>query len=178
MNEGFEPLRSWKDPPPRPAGRGRKLAVLVLFLGLVTLVAAFGGLFAPGEWYAGLEKPPWTPPSAVFGPVWTALHITVALAGWLVWLRRGVKRPAGPVRAAFVFYGLQLALSALWSLFFCGLHRPGLAFVAIVALWFAVIVNILLFYGLRPAAGLLLLPYFAWISFAARLNLALWRLNA
>jgi tryptophan-rich sensory protein len=82
------------------------------------------------------------------------------------------------VRAAFVFYGLQLGLNALWSVFFFGLQRPDIAFADLALLWLAILANILLFYGLSPAAGLLLIPYFAWVSFAARLNLDVWRLNS
>jgi tryptophan-rich sensory protein len=154
----------------------RKALSLLVFVVLVAAVAAAGAAFTPGPWYAELAKPNWTPAAGLFGPVWTVLYATIAVAGWLAWQRRGV---AGRRRgqAAFVFFALQLVLNALWSFFFFGLRRPDIAFADIVLLWLAILANILLFYGLRPAAGLILLPYFAWVSFAARLNLAIWRLN-
>jgi tryptophan-rich sensory protein len=150
---------------------------LLLFVALVAAIAAVGAVFPPGTWYDGLAKPSWTPPDSLFGPVWTALYVTIAVAGWLAWRRRqsGERRR---VRAAFVFYGLQLGLNALWSVFFFGLQRPDIAFADLALLWLAILANILLFYGLSPAAGLLLIPYFAWVSFAARLNLDVWRLNS
>jgi tryptophan-rich sensory protein len=149
---------------------------LFAFLALVALVALSGALFTPGAWYAALTKPPWNPPASLFGPVWSALYVTIALAGWLAWMRRHDGRRRA--QAAFAFYGLQLVLNALWSFFFFGLRRPDAAFIDLVALWIAILGNILLFYGIRPAAGLLLIPYFAWVTFAGRLNLAIWRLNA
>jgi tryptophan-rich sensory protein len=166
----------------------RSLLALIGFVVVVGLVASAGALFTPGTWYAELAKPDWTPPSAIFGPVWTVLYATIAVAGWLAWLRRGGRAKADAtgrgatvadrrVRAAFAFYALQLVLNGLWSFLFFGLHRPGVAFIDLMALWIAVLCTVLLFYGIRPLAGILLVPYFAWITFAARLNLAIWRLN-
>jgi tryptophan-rich sensory protein len=149
---------------------------LMVFVVIVAAVAAAGAAFTPGPWYADLTKPDWTPPAGLFGPVWTALYATIAVAGWLAWRRRDSVE-SRRAQAAFAFFGLQLVLNALWSFFFFGLRRPDIAFADIVLLWLAILANVLLFYGLRPAAGLLLLPYFAWVSFAARLNLAIWRLN-
>lgn len=158
---------------------------LVVFLLICFGVAAFGGQFTPGEWYVGLEKPAWNPPSWVFAPVWTALYALMAVAGWLVWR---AEDPAGAStaaprrgmsvrRAALGFFALQLALNGAWSWLFFGLHRPGIALAEIVALWMAILGTVVLFWRLRPLAGALLLPYLAWVAFAAALNAALWRLN-
>ena len=158
----------------------RSLLALLLFLLACFAVAAFGGQFAPGAWYVGLAKPPWNPPSWVFAPVWTVLYALMAVAGWLAWRSREPARPAGPSpvrRAAFGAYALQLLLNGAWSWLFFGLHRPGVAFAEIVALWVAILLTVVLFWRLRPFAGALLLPYLAWVGFAAALNLAIWRLN-
>ncbi len=158
----------------------RSVLVLVLFLVACFAVAAFGGQFAPGAWYAGLAKPAWNPPSWVFAPVWTVLYALMAVAGWLAWRTREPARAPGaaPDRAlALGAFALQLVLNGAWSWLFFGLHRPGVAFAEIVALWLAILVTVVLFWRLRPLAGALLLPYLAWVGFAAALNLALWRLN-
>jgi tryptophan-rich sensory protein len=150
----------------------RSFLVLVLFLLICFGVAAFGGQFTPGEWYAALEKPAWNPPSWVFAPVWTVLYALMAVAGWWVW------RSGEPGRgAAFGAFALQLVLNGAWSWLFFGLHLPGAAFAEIVALWLAILATVVLFWRLRPLAGTLLVPYLAWVTFAAALNLALWRLN-
>lgn len=160
----------------------RSILALILFLLACFGVAAFGAQFTPGEWYAGLEKPPWNPPAWVFGPVWTVLYAMMAVAGWLVW--RSPEPPAGarggwPAgrRAALGAFAVQLALNGAWSWLFFGLHRPALAFAEIVALWLAILVTTILFWRVRATAGALLLPYLAWVTFAAALNLELWRLN-
>ena len=124
-------------------------------------------------WYAGLNKPRWTPPNWLFGPVWTILFLAMAFAAWLVWRRAGFTG-AG---AALGLFFVQLILNALWSYLFFGQHRPDLAFFDIVALWFAILAVTLLFWRLDRVAGALLLPYLAWVSFASCLNFALWKLN-
>lgn len=159
----------------------RSFLALVLFLLVCFGVAAFGGQFTPGEWYAALEKPAWNPPAWVFAPVWTLLYAMMAVAGWLVWRAGGpaVGAAGGPSRgAALGVYALQLVLNGAWSWLFFGLQRPGLAFAEIVVLWLAILTTTVLFWRVKPLAGALLVPYLAWVSFAAALNLALWRLNA
>lgn len=125
-------------------------------------------------WYAGLVKPSWTPPNWVFGPVWSALYLMMAVAVWLVWRRGGFATAAIPLTLFLV----QLALNAAWSILFFGLRMPGLAFAEIVLLWFAILVTLVMFWRLNPIAGFLLVPYILWTTFAGALNLALWQLNA
>jgi translocator protein len=146
---------------------------LAAFVAAVAAAAAIGGLGVRGTAaeYAGLAKPAWAPPSAVFGPVWTVLYASVAFAGWLAWRRAGL----GPAMYAFA---AQLVLNALWTPLFFGAGRYGVAFLDIVALWLLVGVTVALFWRVRRAAAVLLLPYWAWVSFAAALNLAIWRMNA
>lgn len=136
--------------------------------------AALGGFFRPGEWYQQLQKPSWNPPSWIFGPAWTALYILMAIAAWLVWQRGGFAKQ----RFALSLFLLQLLLNAAWSPLFFGLRNPGLAFVDIVLLWLALLATLLTFWARSLAAGALLIPYLAWVSFASALNLALWRLNS
>jgi len=140
----------------------------------VTFAAAWvGSRFMPGAWYASLAKPSWTPPSGVFAPVWTVLYVLMAVSAWLVWRRVGF----GTAGAALVLFVVQLALNALWSYLFFGLHRAGAAFLDIVALWLAILVVLVLFWRHDRWAGALLAPYLLWVIFASFLNLAVWRLN-
>jgi tryptophan-rich sensory protein len=132
-----------------------------------------GSRFMPGEWYASLAKPAWTPPSAIFGPVWTTLYVLMAVAAWLVWKRAGFSG-AGQALGLFIF---QLILNVLWSYLFFGLHRIGFAFVDVVALWIVILMVMVLFWGKDWRAGALMIPYLAWVSFASSLNFALWRMN-
>lgn len=127
----------------------------------------------PGEWYAQLKKPLWNPPGWIFGPVWTALYIMMAIAAWLIWRSGGFSAR----RKALMLFLLQLLLNAAWSPLFFGLHQPALAFVEIVLLWLAILATLLVFWKVQRRAGVLLLPYLAWVSFAAVLNFTLWQLN-
>lgn len=153
---------------------GKSLAGLAGWLA-ASLAAAWTGMrFLPGAWYAALEKPGWTPSNGVFPPVWTVLYVMMAVAAWLVWRRGGF---AG-ARAALVLYVVQLGLNAAWSYLSFGLHRLDLAFYDIVALWLTILLVTSMFWRLSRGAGALMLPYLAWVGFAACLNLAIWRLNA
>ncbi len=151
----------------------RSAFALAGWLGLCFAVAALGGLFLPGEWYARLRKPAWNPPNWVFAPVWSTLYAVMAVAAWLVWRRGGWARHRRPL----LLFLLQLLFNALWSPLFFGLHLAGLAFVDLLLLWLALLLTVLDFWRVRRPAGMLLLPYLAWVSFAGALNFALWRLN-
>ncbi len=142
---------------------------------LVSLSAGLvGSQFTPGEWYEGLQKPSWNPPSWVFGPVWTALYILMGVAAWMVWRERGF---GGSSPALYVFLA-QLVLNGLWSYLFFGINSPMWAFLEILVLEALIVVTLVLFWRVRTAAGALLLPYVLWVGFASLLNLTLWRLNA
>jgi translocator protein len=148
--------------------------VLILLIVLCFAVAGLGGLTTtpsiPG-WYAGLAKPSWTPPGWLFGPVWSALYLGMAVAAWLVWRR-------GEALMPLALFAVQLAFNAAWSWLFFGLHNPGLGFLDIVLLWAAIVATLIVFWRRSLVAGLLFVPYLAWVSFAAVLNFAVWRLNA
>jgi translocator protein len=151
----------------------RQALALVGILLVTFAVAGISGASTSGtvrEWYPTIAKPTWTPPSWIFGPVWTALYAMMAVAAWLVWRRVGWG-------GALVWFAVQLALNATWSPVFFGLHQIGLALVNIVLLWLAIAGTTIAFWQVMPAAGWLFVPYLAWVSFATALNFALWKLN-
>jgi benzodiazapine receptor len=156
---------------------------LVRGLALAGFLAACFGAAAIGSvwtnssldaWYPALAKPSWNPPGWVFGPVWTALYLMMAVAGWLAWLRGAP--PPGVV--VWSWYFGQLILNMLWSGIFFGLQQPGWAAVEIVLLWLAIAGTIAVFRRRSTAAAWLLVPYLAWVTFATMLNFTLWRMNA
>ncbi|WP_018831501.1 TspO/MBR family protein [Salinispora tropica] len=155
------------------AGGRRRWWSLLGFVTVVFCAAVIGGLGArdSSTVYAGLEQPAWAPPAGVFGPIWTVLYAMIAVSGWLIWRRGGF----GPALWA---WSAQLAFNAVWSPLFFGAGQYGLAFADIVLLWSAVGGTVLLSYPISRAAATLLLPYWAWVSYAALLNLAIWQLNA
>jgi tryptophan-rich sensory protein len=152
-----------------------KVFTLVAWMLVCFLVAAIGAAASlqAGEFYALLVRPAWAPPASVFGPVWTLLYALMAIAAWLIWNERKVRF----ARIALTLFGLQLIVNALWSWLFFGWSRGGLAFVDIVVLWILICATLVLFWRIRPWAGLVLTPYLAWVTFAAVLNYRLWQLN-
>lgn len=154
----------------------RRLALIGFFL--IVFLIEYGGhkltFTSVKDWYLTLQKPGWTPPSWVFGPVWTILYITIAISGWLVWIRT---RPSLDRRLAFLSYGIQLTANLFWSYFFFYLKCPQLGLIDISILIVFIAINIALFTKLYRPAGLLLVPYFVWTLYAAFLNFTIWRLN-
>jgi benzodiazapine receptor len=154
----------------------RSAAALATSLAAVSAAAGIGGAgTAAGvrTWYPSLDRPTWRPPDEAFGPVWTALYAGNAVSAWLVWRAD----PQGS-RPALTLYGAQLALNAAWPLLFFGLRRPGLALVEIALLWVAIVATLAAFARRHRVAALLLVPYLAWVTFAAALNWELWRRNS
>ncbi|MFN4260105.1 MAG: DUF2867 domain-containing protein [Gemmataceae bacterium] len=157
-------------------GKILQWVVLLLFLLICFGTAALGSAWTSmslDDWYAALHKPSWNPPNWVFGPVWSILYFCMAVAAWLVWRRKGVSRAWLPL---FLF-GIQLLLNAIWSGLFFGLRNPGLAFADVVLLWFSILATIIAFNRVSMWAAALLLPYLAWVTFAAVLNWTLWQMN-
>lgn len=136
--------------------------------------AALGAFFPPDEWYGSLTKPEFAPPDYLFGPVWTVLYLTMAIAAWLVWKQP----PSTWRRTGLILFFVQLALNAAWSPLFFGMHRIDLALIDLELLWLLIWATIVVFYQTQLWAGLLLLPYAAWVTFALRLNYAYWVLNS
>jgi benzodiazapine receptor len=142
----------------------------------ITAAAAVSGALASADakaFYASLALPAWAPPAWLFGPAWTLLYTLMAVAAWLVWRDHGLRG----ARLALSLYVLQLVVNTAWTwLFF--VHRSGaLAFADIVALWVLVAMTLASFARLNRGAAALLAPYLAWITYAAALNYAAWKLN-
>jgi tryptophan-rich sensory protein len=151
-----------------------KLAVSIL----ICLSAGFvGSIFTtpsiPG-WYASLQKPSFSPPNWLFAPVWTILYALMGISLYIIW-SRGLQN--NKVKNAVFAFGIQLLLNTLWSILFFGLKSPFLAFLEIIILWFAILITIIKFYKISKKAGLLLLPYIFWVSFALILNFFIVKLN-
>lgn len=155
----------------------RRLPRLVSAIVVCQLAGIVGSVFTVSSiptWYAGLEKPFFAPPNWLFGPVWLSLYTLMGVSLYLVWSRGADTRS---VKTALSVFGIQLALNALWSVLFFGLRSPLLGLVEIAALWIAIAATIVLFYRVSRTAGLLLIPYIAWVTIAAALNGFIWTLN-
>ncbi len=148
----------------------RSYLMLAVYVLLVAAVAAFGAQFEPGDWYAQLSKPVWTPPNWLFGPVWTVLYIAIAVAGWLIHY--------GASGVLKYLWALQLLLNGIWSWLFFGLHLTGLALVDITALIMCIAALLIVARRVMQTVVWLLLPYLAWVSYAATLNAAIYLNNA
>ncbi|MEV6583900.1 TspO/MBR family protein [Streptomyces sp. NPDC051582] len=166
-------------PGPVPPGTreegARAPAALAGFLVLTYAVAALGALASSdaADVYAALDRPVWAPPAWLFGPVWTVLYGTVAVAGWLVWRHTGGRTR----RRALSWWGLQLALNLAWTPLFFGVRQYGLALLDLLLLVTALLVTIRLFHRGHRVAAFLLVPYLAWVCFATVLNAVLWKAN-
>jgi benzodiazapine receptor len=148
----------------------RDWLALAGFVALCQAAGIVGTLFtaqAIPEWYALLNKPTFSPPNWVFGPVWVTLYTLMGGAAFLVW-RRG---------AGLMPFWVQLALNALWTPVFFGMHNIGLGLVIIAAMWCAIVWTIVSFWPVSRTAALLLVPYLTWVTFATVLNASLWMLN-
>lgn len=141
------------------------------------LAGVIGSIFttpAIQGWYATLVNPSFNPPNWVFAPVWTGLYLLMGISAFLVW-RKGLDNHL--VNSGLRIFILQLILNTLWSFLFFGLKSPLLGLIEIVLLWIAIVLTILSFFRVSKLAGILLLPYILWVSFATILNFSLWRLN-
>lgn len=164
IHNGARPIE-----PAQPLPR-RSRASLPVFLLLVAATAVLGATFRPGTWYQSLNKAPWNPPNAVFAPVWTALYVMIAVAGWRVWSGRVADR-------AILLWTASLVLNALWTPIFFGAERSGLALVDIIAL---LAVNIAFIRATRPVdriASLLFVIYSLWVAYATTLTAWVWIFN-
>lgn len=152
----------------------RSLFTWIAWVLLAFAAALPGAVSPPGEWYAALSKPDWTPPGWVFPVVWTTLYICMGTGAWFV-QRAGTAQC--PARVALSLFIVQLALNAAWTPIFFGFGQYGLALVDIVVLWFVLAATIVLFWRVSRPAAALLLPYWAWVTFATALNAAIWSMN-
>jgi tryptophan-rich sensory protein len=160
--------------PDAPMPPVRRAMAAVLPVALAALLATLATRPNIPTWYAGLAKPGFTPPNWVFGPVWTILYVMMAAAAWRI-LSLPQARPGR--RAALTAFFVQLALNAAWSFAFFAAHSPGTGLAVIGALMAAILWTIRLFWPLDRGAAWLLVPYAAWVAYAAALNASIWRLN-
>jgi benzodiazapine receptor len=158
----------------------KKSDILKLIVSLIIcqLAGFVGSLFTTPSipiWYASLEKPSFNPPNWVFSPVWISLFVLMGISLFLVW-QKTLHYPG--VSSALFWFGIQLFLNMLWSVLFFGLKSPFFAFVGIIFLWVAIFLTLVKSFKVSRLAGVLLVPYICWVSFAAVLNFSIWNLNA
>lgn len=154
-----------------------KIIPLLFSIGVCFLAAAVGSAFTTGSidtWYATLNKPFFSPPNWIFGPVWTLLYLMMGISLYIFW---NTKTSPKAKRLGLSLFIVQLVLNVFWSILFFGLKSPMAAFIGIILLWLAIFLTIRSFLQISKGAGWLLIPYLAWVSFATILNLAIVLLN-
>jgi benzodiazapine receptor len=154
---------------------GAQLLGLAGWLAITFVAGAIGAAASrnASEFYGQLDLPAWAPPATVFGPVWTALYLGMAIAAWLVWRRHGLR----DARLPLTLFVVQLVFNALWSWLFFGWHLGAASFTGLLLLWVLICATLISFWPLHRLAAWLLAPYLAWVTFAGALNLAAWRMN-
>ncbi len=151
-----------------------RLLIALLLPQLLGLVSELLTIAVIPSWYAGLIKPPFTPPNWIFGLAWTTLYLLIGIASYLVWQEGWRKKP---VKTALYFYAIQLLLNFFWSILFFGLQSPLLAFIEIIFLWVMILITMIKFFTVSKPAGYLLIPYLLWVTFASLLNFSILILN-
>ncbi|MBZ5488171.1 tryptophan-rich sensory protein [Halomonas aquamarina] len=152
--------------------RKKQILGLIGWLVLAYLAAAIGAVASinAAAFYESLQQPAWAPPTWLFGPMWTTLYGLMGIAAWLAWRERGA-------RPALTVFVVQLALNALWSWLFFVWNLGAISFIATLVLWVLILVTLLMFWRLKRLAGILLVPYLAWVSLACALTWSVWQLN-
>lgn len=155
-----------------------KAISLLIALAIPLLVGMLGSVFTQtsvGTWYVALEKPFFNPPNYVFPVAWTILYACMGFASWLVWVNRATTNGH---RSALTWYGIQLFFNLMWSYWFFTLQNPGFALIWIIVLLLMITQTTRLFFRFSKPAGLLMLPYLGWVTFATVLNGSIWWLNS
>lgn len=152
-----------------------KIIVLVVTCMVIGFLSGQVTRDAITTWYPTIIKPSFNPPNWLFGPVWSLLYAMMGVAAGLVWAKIDTTHEI--VKKALLFFAIQLALNALWSYLFFGLHNPMLAFIEIILLWLMIYETFSQFKKIDTIAGYLMLPYLAWVGFASILNGSIWWLN-
>ena len=143
------------------------------WLALTLLAAWLATWLMPDEWYKELSKPSWNPPDKLYVPVWIVTYALMGAAAWLIWKSGGVMGMLLPLG----LFAVQLVLQVAWSWLLFGRHRMDQALVDIIAVWALLLATLVLFWGVLPLAGILLIPSLAWVSFETALNGAVWYKN-
>lgn len=151
-----------------------KVAGFVLLCQLAGVIGTFFTFSAIPEWYAYLNKPSFSPPNYLFGPVWTTLYTLMGISAYLVY-KKGTKKKN--TKEALNIFWIQLALNSLWSIIFFGMKNPTLAFIEIIIMWIAILITIIKFYPISKTSAYCLVPYIIWVSFALVLNFSIVTLN-
>jgi tryptophan-rich sensory protein len=151
-----------------------KLGLSILIPQAAGLLGAFFTRSSISNWYRYLEKPSFNPSGRFISLLWTALYLLMGISAFLIW-RKGLEYPM--VKGALAIYGVQLSINVLWSWAFFYLRSPLAGLIVIPVLWASILATILKFRKISTAAAVLLIPYLLWVSFAAYLNYAIWRLN-
>ncbi|MBD3765666.1 MAG: tryptophan-rich sensory protein [Rhodobacterales bacterium] len=151
------------------------LALFFTHLAACGAAAATGAMFQPGEWYRSLDKPRWTPPDWLFPVAWAVLYLAMSAAAARVGGFEGERPGTG---LALSLWSVQIALNTLWTPVFFGLRRMGAGLVVLGLLWLAVAATAGAFWQIDRIAGLMMLPYLAWVTVAGALNHAVWWRNA
>lgn len=158
-----------------------KVGNIIKFLASIIIcecAGLIGSIFTTGAittWYVTLQKPAFTPPNWLFAPVWSTLYLLMGIAAFLIW-RKGLD--SRQIRIALIIFLIQLVLNILWSIVFFGLEAPLYGLIEIVILWIAILITILRFWKISPAAAWLMVPYILWVSVATALNASIWALNS
>jgi tryptophan-rich sensory protein len=156
----------------RELSRSQQIKGLIGWLVLAYLAAAIGAIASvnAAAFYETLQQPAWAPPAWLFGPMWTTLYGLMGIAAWLAWREPGA-------RPALGMFLVQLALNALWSWLYFVWQLGAIAFIGTVVLWVLILITLVMFWRLKPLAGVLLAPYLAWVSLACALTWSTWQLN-
>lgn len=164
-------------PSSRSSSAGRNIGMALVAIAVSVVVSVLGSMATLPNiptWYAQLDKPWFNPPNWVFGPVWTLLYALLAFAFWRI-----LTLPAGtPGRGgAILLYLVQMTANAAWSWAFFGFQSPMAGLVVIAILWLLIVANMVAFWRLDRLSGWLFVPYIAWVTFAAALNIAIVVIN-
>ena len=144
---------------------------------LPLVVGGLSGFFTTSSisgWYTTINKPSFNPPNWIFGPVWTLLYIMMGIALFIIWKS---ETDAVLKKQALIFFFIQLVINFCWSLLFFFCESPGWALIDIVLMWVFILLTIFSFSKISSLSAWLLVPYISWVSFAAVLNFAIWKLN-
>ena len=153
----------------------KQILGLLAWLAISFCAAGVGGLASAdaATFYRELARPRWAPPGWLFAPVWSLLYLLMGIAAWLVWRERGFRNAS----FALSLFLVQLGANALWTWLFFVWHRGAFAFAEILVLWLSILGTIIAFWRVRPLAGVLLLPYLGWVTFASALTYSIWKRN-